>query len=371
MQHVSCRALGVLLGAARRRRVDDAVLTAGIPYDLDHLRDTKRRIEWDVWCRILRNARAVWSLEELSRLNEAFMRSPFFAYVGVIARLLFTSRDLFDWICKRQVGGGAQLFSDCVRASYQHVGDDVTIIRLEIDARYEPSPEFFWMTRGAFVAMPRLVRAGDAAVDMALDGRVAIYRVRYAKQRGLSTALRWLSFPFTAHQAARELKRTNEELQRRFLELEAAKARVDAQATQLRTAYKVNDLVHGNLDLARTLDRMLHALVDEAGFIRAESAWMRSKAGRPGPPRSGPRRRTPRSCARSRAAAIASSASSRWSRARVRIRPSARTCWRSSCPRSRRRWSTRSGSRRCRTTRGASRRGSRSGRPSSRERSSS
>ena len=274
MAEVSCRALGVLLKTARRRQVADAVLLDGVRYDLPYLRNTKHRIEWDAFVRILHNTRAVWSLQELSNLNEAFMRSPFFSYVGVVARLLFSARDLFDWICKRSVGGGAQLFSNCVKPSYEHIGDDITVIRLEIQPPYTASPEFFWMTRGAFISMPRLVGAGDAAVDMTIDdGRLATYRVRYNRRRSaLGSVLRALSWPFTARAAARELKDAHESLIERYLEIEHARARLDRQATQLRTAHAVNDLVARDLDLGRTLDAVARALVDEAGFAWAEIA---------------------------------------------------------------------------------------------------
>ncbi|HEY6173618.1 MAG TPA: hypothetical protein VIX73_04205, partial [Kofleriaceae bacterium] len=287
MGDVSCRALGVLLKTARRRQVADAVLLDGVRYDLAYLRNTRHRIEWDAFCRILANARAVWSLQELSDLNEAFMRSPFFSYVGVVARLLFSARDLFDWICKRSVGGGAQLFSNCVKPSYEHIGEDITVIRLEIQPPYISSPEFFWMTRGAFISMPRLVGAGDAAVEMSIDDRLGTYRVHYNRRRStLASVLRALSWPFTARAAARELKDAHESLIERYLEIEDARAKLDRQATQLRTAHAVNDLVARDLDLGRTLATMAKALVDEAGFAWAEIALCDTVQTDPGSPRS-------------------------------------------------------------------------------------
>lgn len=271
MADVSCRALGVLLKNARRQQIADTILLDGVRHDIAYLRNTKNRVEWAEFCRILRNTRAVWSLQELSDLNEAFMRSPFFSYVGVVARLLFSARDLFDWICKRSVGGGAQLFGTAVKPAYEHIGDDITVIRLEIQPPHVVSPEFFWMTRGAFIAMPRLVGAGDAHVDMVIDERVGSYRVRYKHRRGtLASALRLFTWPFTARAAARELKEAHETLIERYLEIENARTKLDRQATQLRTAHTVNDLVQRDLDLSRTLDTVARALVDEAGFAWAE-----------------------------------------------------------------------------------------------------
>ena len=270
MREVSCRALGVVLKAAKRRGVADSVLTSGSTYDLSYLRDTKNRIEWETFCLILRNARTVWSLQELSDLNESFTRSPVFSSVGVIARILFTARDLFAWMHKRSVGGGNQLFT-CVKPSFEHVGSDTTIIRLEVPEPYETSPEFFWMTRGAYIGIPRLVGAGTAKVEMTIEGRVGTFRVQYKNRRGtLSALFRALRWPFTARAAARELQRSNEELQSRFYELEDARSKIDRQATQLHTAHVVNELVQRDLDLARTLETVVKALVEEAGFAGAE-----------------------------------------------------------------------------------------------------
>ncbi|HEX2686872.1 MAG TPA: ATP-binding protein [Kofleriaceae bacterium] len=271
MGDVSCRALGMVLKLARQQKLADAQLLAGVNYDIDFLRNTKNRIEWDAFCRILTNARALWSLEEFSDQSELFIQSPFVAYVGVVARLLFSPRDLFDWVCKRSVGHGAQMFANCVTPSYEHIGSDVTVIRLEIQKPYAVSPEFFWMTRGTFIAMPTMVGAGYAQVDMTIDERIGTFRIHYKRRRGtLASLIRILTWPFTARAAARELKDAHETLIERYREIEDARAKLDRQATQLRIAHAVNDLVQRDLDLARTLDTVAKALVDEAGFVWAE-----------------------------------------------------------------------------------------------------
>ena len=262
MREVSCRALGVLLKTAKRRRVDARRLLTGVGYDLPYLRDTKHHIDWDAFCTVLRNARDVWSLDELSDLNEEFMRSPFFAYVGVIARMLFTSRDLFDWICKHQVGGGAQLFGPCVQPSFEHVGADMTVIRLEIVEPYRGSTEFFWMTRGAFVAMPRLVGAGDAEVVMEATDRAATYRVRYRNKRTLGSALRWLALPFTARKAARELKAANEELQARYTELEKTRDEIEQRVRD-----RTRELSEARDELASTVVQLEQAQTARERFF--------------------------------------------------------------------------------------------------------
>ncbi len=240
VQKVSCKALGTVLKIAKKQRVPDELLTRGLDVDIGFLRNPKNHVDWSMFAGVLRNSREVWSLDELCDFGVSFMRSPFFSYVGVLGRLLFNARDLFDWICKRTVGGGAQLFSDCVRPSYEHAGSNSTIIRLEIQEPCEVSDEFFWMTRGAFIGMPRLVGAGYADVDLSIVGHVGEFRVTYKNRRGTAASLfRWLAMPFTAKAAARELKRTNEELQERFVVLEQTQRELDAYKTDLERLVEV------------------------------------------------------------------------------------------------------------------------------------
>src|SRR5215831_14464939 len=121
---------------------------------------------------------------------------------------------------------------------------------------------------------------------MSIDDRLGTFRVRYNRRRStLGSVLRVLSWPFTARTAARELKDAHETLFERYLEIEDARAKLDRQATQLRTAHAVNDLVARDLDLGRTLDTMARALVDEAGFAWAEIALCDSVATDAGSPR--------------------------------------------------------------------------------------
>ncbi len=56
----------------------------------------------------------------------------------------------------------------------------------------------------------------------------------------------------------------------RYEELEKARPKLAAQPPSSRPHNSVNELIHGNLDLDRTLATIARALVDEAGFERAE-----------------------------------------------------------------------------------------------------
>ncbi|MFO0746941.1 MAG: histidine kinase dimerization/phospho-acceptor domain-containing protein [Myxococcota bacterium] len=106
---------------------------------------------------------------------------------------------------------------------------------------------------------------------MNLTSRGARYFIEIPKGGGvLSIVRRTLTRPFTIWSAGRELKNANDALQKRYRELEAARAVLELQATKLRTAHAVSTLVFRSLDVDRALADLAHALVELGGFAGAE-----------------------------------------------------------------------------------------------------
>ena len=136
---------------------------------------------------------------------------------------------------------------------------------------YEVCWEFFLVTAGNMEEIPRLLGLPRSTVTLTPIPSGGRFHIVVPQRTPLFARVwRVLSWPFTMRTAARELKDAHETLSERYLELEDARTKLDRQATQLRTAHSVNDLVQRDLDLARTLDTVAKALVDEAGFVWAE-----------------------------------------------------------------------------------------------------
>src|SRR5439155_25291645 len=79
----------------------------------------------------------------------------------------------------------------------------------------------------------------------------------------LRRAITWL---LTLRAAGRELKDANEALLVRFQELDGARNTLALQARQISTAHQIGQIIHGDLDLDRTLAAVANALVGAAGF---------------------------------------------------------------------------------------------------------
>jgi signal transduction histidine kinase len=159
----------------------------------------------------------------------------------------------------------------CVVPTHREISDSECEVELVLPDEFEVCWPFFLLSKGNFEEMPRLL--GYPAADVQLDriARGGRYHITVPRRPRLVVRIfRTLTSPFTVRAAARELRDAHETLIERYLEIEDAKAKLDRQATQLRTAHTVNDLVQRDLDLGRTLATISRALVDEAGFASAE-----------------------------------------------------------------------------------------------------
>ncbi|HET6345767.1 MAG TPA: ATP-binding protein, partial [Myxococcota bacterium] len=75
---------------------------------------------------------------------------------------------------------------------------------------------------------------------------------------------------FTARAAAVEMAAAHVALQQRYRELDAARSQLAWQARQLDTANRISQVIHGELNLPRTLEAVVNALLDVADFSAAE-----------------------------------------------------------------------------------------------------
>jgi signal transduction histidine kinase len=270
MNEVSCRIFEIFERPLAAKGIAAEVMVAGTPVALDKLRDKKARVGWDEFAAVMANLRPHFSDEEYTEIGRSHLRSPSLRFAFVVGRLLFTAMDFYRWNNKPRAGTGNQMFT-CVVPRHREISDTECQVELTLPEGFDLCWDFFLITKGNYEEMPRLLGYPAANVELERIPRGARYRITVAKRRRLFTRmLRVLSWPFTARAAARELKDAHETLIERYHEIEDARAKLDRQATQLRTAHSVNDLIQRDLDLARVLDTVAKAMVEEAGFAWAE-----------------------------------------------------------------------------------------------------
>jgi len=270
MNEVSCRIFQIFERPLAAKGVSAAVMVAGTGVSLARLRNKKERVDWHEFATIMRNMRPHLSDEEYREIGRMHMRSPPLRFAAVIGRLLFSAMDFYRWQHKPREGVGNQLFT-CIIPKHRELSATEIELELTLPDGYEMCWEFFLVSVGNFEEMPRLLGLPRSIVTLTPIPSGARFHIVVPQRTPLfARLLRILTWPFTVRSAARELKDAHETLIERYLEIEDARTKLDRQATQLRTAHSVNDLVQRDLDLARTLDTVAKALVDEAGFGWAE-----------------------------------------------------------------------------------------------------
>ena len=272
MNEVSCRVFDIFERPLAAKRVPAEIMVAGTSLSLAQLRNKKERITWRDFLIVMRNLRAHFTDEEYLELGRSYIRSPPLRFAFVIGRLLLSPIELYRWMNKPREGAGNQLFT-CVTPKQRELSENELEIELTMSDGYEVCWDFYLVTIGHMEELPTLLGLPRSTVTLTRLPNGGRYHVVIPRGTPLLARLwRLLTWPFTVRTAARELKEAHETLIERYLEIEDARAKLDRQATQLRTAHSVNDLVQRDLDLVRTLDTVAKALVDEAGFMWAEIA---------------------------------------------------------------------------------------------------
>ncbi len=268
MREVSCRMLDVFFADLKRRQIPAEPLVVGTGYSLEHFRNKHERVEWDAFRTFMRNGRQHWTDDDLVRLGGSFVDSPLFRPFRLIARMLFSAKQIYRWTTD---SAGGQMFS-CVTSRYFDDGPKRVRMVVTLGKEYVPCAEFFVLTKGGMISMPRLLGMARATVQMTqLSDHEVEYRVTVPGEGGLLSFVRKaFTWVFSPRAAARELNDAHEALQSRYKELEEAREVLAVQATQLSVAHTISQLIHSELDLARTLSAMAGALVEVGGFARAE-----------------------------------------------------------------------------------------------------
>jgi signal transduction histidine kinase len=263
LSDVSCKAVLVYVGEVEKRNLDLSLYLRDFEKPLRFLRDGSNRITWAEFVELGLRLRELAKLsdEDLIAIGKGAFKSTPLRFFMFLARLFATPMEFCKWFNK----ANATLFSNMLSTV-----KELDKKRMRIDVQLRPgdemSSEYFLISKGAIAAMPTLLGHPEANVELIMNGHAASYEVVFADARP-SFVRRLFNYLGGAQGAADEVLEAHRLLQGRFVELQDARAKLDRQAAQLRIAHSISQLVHGDLDIDRTLDAVSHALVDVAGFV--------------------------------------------------------------------------------------------------------
>jgi PAS domain S-box-containing protein len=252
VSEVSCRASALILEGLRSRKIPEAELVSGLPVTVAELRDTRKRIPWDVFVELLERTEALCGEPEaLEEIAASVFDSPTFEYLRRIARLFVDSRDVF-WMGSKWFGHSIFWSVD---DRFETLPDGRLRETVTLRPGYRDSPAFFRLLLGAIRSAPRFVGQPDAVVTMELTPRQAVYEIEPPPARSWWARLpRRLANLVASRGAIEELRVEQEELKAGFRKLQEAHAELRRCEEEQRA-------------ILSSLDRTLVALLDRDGRI--------------------------------------------------------------------------------------------------------
>ncbi len=263
MNEVSCKILDVFFWRLPKEKFAPEILAEGTGYTVKQLRNKQQRVSWETFLLVLANTRKVWSEAQLVELGTSLLDSPYIRPFSAVARLLFNSVEMYKWVLDRSKGVGEQMFIGCLENVVREDGPNRLVIDVNVVEGKAPCLEFFLVTQGSFIAMPRVLGLPYAKVNMTLVGNGARFDVTLPVGGGwLGRVRRGFSRFFTIQTAARELKEANETLMTRYAELESAREELAIQAAQLQTLNLLGRELTRYTELDPLADAVVQLLVD-------------------------------------------------------------------------------------------------------------
>jgi PAS domain S-box-containing protein len=165
-KEVSCRALGFFFEEFLKKGVPIEKFAEWSGYPLEHLSDKNERIDWVSFGRLMSHIGKIWSDEEMEEMGKRFMTHSWIKPLTYIARLLYTPEEMLEWTVNPNAGVGRQFFGYTHNASIRKVKPNRFEMRITMRGEYEPVREFFFVSKGAHIAMPNALGLPDAEIEM-------------------------------------------------------------------------------------------------------------------------------------------------------------------------------------------------------------
>jgi signal transduction histidine kinase len=268
LKEVSCRFFDAPLRDLKERGVDPSILVEGTVYTPKQLASKDERVEWTTLLRILQNGRAVWTREQLLALGKKSTEGPLVQFIGVVAKIRFSVAGFYQWVTAPD--GVASQMITCVKIRSKPDGPGQLTVDFRMEPGYEPSEEFFLITQGTYAAMPRMMGASPAKVEMEMRPDGARMWIRFTEPRGVLPAMRrFVTAPFTMKQAAKELTDAHGSLLARYEELDTARAEIQRNHELLDVAYQLGQGIATLRDLGAVARSVMTTLLARAGVLGA------------------------------------------------------------------------------------------------------
>lgn len=266
MKDVSCKVLRILFRSMEKNKLSSKVVFKDIPYSLDYLKNPSENIEWDVFCKIMLNLRAVWNDDDYINVGKEIVRNPVLNTLSAVSRLLLSVKEIYRLVNTPKRGIGHQYFR-CITPSFNEIDENHLTVGLTLPENYQYCHEFFLLTKGFFISVPRLLKHEESKVLMKKIDRGAIYDIFYSQHK---PAFSWLgklfTQPYSMRAGVKELTEAYELLYERYNQLELSQAQIQKQSKQIEAVYNISRLIRTKVDLDLTLNNITKVLIEDSSF---------------------------------------------------------------------------------------------------------
>ena len=263
---VSCRVVQGTIRSLERAGCSRSELQRGLP-DFATFK-AHERTSWDVWCRLMENARTVLSDSDFIEIGASWFRQPVMRGITFPLRFFYDAPRLYEWLIGKFGGSSAPFL--CTEPALERHGERV-LLTITMKPGYTFNEELFLINLGGFREMPKLLGLEAAQVVRHAVPGGSQYEIQCPTARPTLERLRGIvRLPFAAVAAAREIDTFHDINQKQYHELRKANTELAQQTIQLRTAYEISRVVHAELDLQSTMSAVVGALVSVAGFRAAK-----------------------------------------------------------------------------------------------------
>ncbi|MBL8952214.1 MAG: response regulator [Myxococcaceae bacterium] len=271
--------MDIWVRAASERGLALESLLTGVPYSVDHIKDKRKRIDWDAFAMLLSNVGAYWSRDELVEIGRRVIRNPYLKYFAVVGRALMSAQDFYGWVFREGSGAGNQTFSNVI-PKFSVLAPNVVRLAMKVPEPYRESPEFFHISHGNFQEMSTMVGLPPAKVEMTVTGREATYVVKLPEGGGvIPRVVRSITNPFRAREVAAELRDAHTELKDRLDQLQLASGVIEQKKHELEVIQVVAAAAHASLDLEAALRAICVQVCGQLNYHYARFAVIASQDG--------------------------------------------------------------------------------------------
>ncbi len=267
---VTCRIIIPLLEVIEKRGIPYDVWHKDLSYNAAHLCNKQERIEWQVYYQLLQNLRTILTDDDFEAIGRDWARNPLYRPWAIMTRLFFTTNKNSQWVQNIVQKTGHHFFSN-INYYVREFSQTGFSVELELQDGYSFCREHFLIVKGAMSEVPFLGGRLQIAVTLEWTRNGAIYTNELKKNgNDYPKFIKALFSRITTPRTFYELVDAHEDLLRRYQELETARTELAEQTVQLHIVNEISKGIHPKLNLERTLDAVVRALVDLAGFAAAQ-----------------------------------------------------------------------------------------------------